>query len=119
MNVQVNKKSLSITGIYHPPQKDRVTNSMFSDDITDYLNLIVPTTESNLMLGDFNIHVDDVQDNDALAFNNTMMVLGLDQCVNSSRHTHGNKLDLVYAEAASDLAVSLCIQVYLFQIIRW
>ena len=43
--------------------------------------------------------VNDVLDNDALAFYNTMMSLGLYQCVNSSMHVHGNKLDLVFAEA--------------------
>ena len=36
-NVQVNKKSLSITHIYHPPPNDRVTNTMFIADITDDL----------------------------------------------------------------------------------
>ena len=75
---------ISITGIYHPPQKDRVTNSMFIDDIMDHLASILPRTPRNLILEDFNIHVDDVQDNDALAFSDTMMALGLDQCVNSS-----------------------------------
>ena len=106
--VQVNKKSLSITGIYHPPPKDRVTNSMFIDDITNHLTSILPTTQRNLILGDFNIHIDGVHDNDALAFNNTMMTLGLDQCVNSSIYVHGNKLDLVFTKAGSDLTVSSC-----------
>ena len=52
-NVQVNKKSLSITGIYHLPPKDRVTNSINSiNDITDHLTSILPTTHRNLILGD-------------------------------------------------------------------
>ena len=77
------KKSLSITGMYHPPLKDKVTNSMFLDDIINHITTILPTTQRNLILGDFMIHVDGVQDNDALAFSDTMMAPGLDKCVNS------------------------------------
>ena len=80
----------------------------FIDDITDHLTSILPTRQRNLILGDFNIHVNDIQDNDPLAFTDTMMALGLDQCVNSCTHIHGNKLDLVFAEARSDLKVSSC-----------
>ena len=57
-NIQV--KSLSITGIYHPPSKDRVTNSMFIDDIMDHLTSFLPTTQKQITLGDFNIHVENV-----------------------------------------------------------
>ena len=35
-----------------------------------------------------------------------MVANGLDQSVNSSMHVHGNKLDLVFAEAGSDLTFS-------------
>ena len=69
---------------------------------------ILPITQRNFIPGDFNIHLDDVQENDALAFSDTMMALGFNQCVNSSIHIHGNKLDLVFTEAGSDLAVSSC-----------
>ena len=72
---------------------------MFIDDIMDHLTSILPTMQRNLKLGDFNIYVDDVQDNYALAYNDTMMALGLDQCVNYSMHVYGTKLDLVLAEA--------------------
>ena len=63
-------------------------------------------TQRNLIPEDLNIHVDDAQDNDTLAFNDTMMALSLDQCVNSCMPVHGNKLDLVFTEVESDLIVS-------------
>ena len=81
---------------------------MFIDDITDHLTSIIPTTQGNLILGDFNIHIDGIQDTYAIAFKNTMLALGLDQCVNSSMHVHGSKLDLVFTEAVSNLTVSSC-----------
>ena len=43
---------------------------------------------------------------DALTFNDKVMTLGLDQCFNSCMPVHGIKLDLVFAEAGSDLTVS-------------
>ena len=36
----------------------------------------------------------------------TLMACGMDQCVNSCMHVNSNKLDLVFAEAGSDLTVS-------------
>ena len=63
-NIQVNKKSLPISSIYHLPPKDRVTNSMVIDDFMDHLAPILPTAQRNSILGDLNIHVDNVQDND-------------------------------------------------------
>ena len=116
-HVQVNKKSLSITGTFHLPPKGRVINSMFIDDITDHLTSIVCTTQRNLILGHFNIHVDSIQHNDALPFSDTMMALGLNQCVNPNMHIHGNELYLVFTEAGSDITVSSHTQVYLFWII--
>ena len=104
----MNKKSVSITGISQPPPKDRVSNSMFIDDIMDHLTSILPITQRNLIFGDFNIHVDDVQDNDTISLSDTMMVLGLNRCVNSNMHVHSNKLELVFAKTRSDLTVSSC-----------
>ena len=107
-NIIMNKRSLSITGIYCLPSKDSITKSMFIDDIRDHLTSVLSTTQRNLILGDSNIHVDGTQDNDALVFKDTMMAPGLDSHVNSSTHIHGSKLDLVFAEAGSDLTVSPC-----------
>ena len=108
MECPSDKKSLSIADIYQLPSKDRVTNSTLIDDIIDHLTSVLPKTQRNMILGDFNIHVDNIKDNNSLAFNDTMMALGFEQCVNSRMHAHGNKPDLVFTEAGLDLTVSSC-----------
>ena len=40
--LMVSKKTITITGIYHPPPKDNITNAMFIDDITDQLTSLLP-----------------------------------------------------------------------------
>ena len=78
-SVSINNKSLTITSIYHPPAKDGITNAMFIDDVTEHLSKILINKQNNIILGDFNIHIDDPLDPEAGIFNDTMSALGLIQ----------------------------------------
>ena len=71
-SVSINNKSLTITGIYHPPPKDGITNSMFVDDMTKHLSELLTNKHNNIILGNFNMHVDDPFDPEAGIFNDTM-----------------------------------------------
>ena len=54
------RKTITITGIYHPPPKDKITNGMFIDNITDHVTFLLPATTNNVILGDFTMHVNDM-----------------------------------------------------------
>ena len=83
-SLMVSKKTITIIGIYHPPAKDNITNAMFIDDITNHLTSLLPATKNNVILGDFNMHINDMSSNDVVIFNDTLTALGLTQHVTTS-----------------------------------
>ena len=96
--------------MYHPPPgaTDHITNTMFIDDITEYLTSKLQEKSNNIIVGDFNRHIDDSSSNDIIIFNDTMAALGLDQHVKERTHRLGNILDLVYTELSSELQPLIC-----------
>ena len=101
------RKTITITVIYHPPPKNMITNGMFID-ITDHLTSLLPTTTKNIILGDFNMHINDINSNDAIIFKDTLMALGLTQLVTTSTHAKGNILDLILTEEAARIKLTSC-----------
>ena len=102
-SVSINNKSLTITGIYHPPPKDGITNSMFVDDVTEHLSELLTNKHNNIILGDFNMHIDDPFDPEAGIFNDTMSAFGLIQQVTFPTHNKGNTLDLIFSETGDSV----------------
>ena len=102
------RKTITITGIYHPPLKNMITNRMFIDDITDHLTSLLPTTANNIILGDFNVHINDMNSNDAIIFKDTLMALSLTQYFTTSTHAKSNILDLILTEEASSIKLTSC-----------
>ena len=66
----------------------------------EYNNIIV--------LGDFNIHINNDQDADANRFKDIMEALGLQQHVSFSMHRYGNTLDHIYTELGSTVIINYC-----------
>ena len=81
---------------------------MFIDDITEYLTSKLQEKSNNIIVGDFNMHIDDSSSNGTIIFNDTMAALGLDQHVKEPTHRLGNILDLVYTELSSELQPVIC-----------
>ena len=62
----------------------------------------IVTSNTNLVIiGDFIIHVNDVDDPNASMFLDTMTALGLKQHVRGPTHKSGNCLDLIFTEEMS------------------
>ena len=87
-----------ITGVYHPPPQEGITNSMFIDTIMEYLTDVLAKHKNNVILGDFNIHTEDLSSSNTVIFNDTMEALGLEQHVKFLTHRCGNTLDLIFTE---------------------
>ena len=45
--ISIGTKTVHITGVYHPPPKNGVTNMMFIIMLTDYLTTVLPTINNN------------------------------------------------------------------------
>ena len=98
---------ITIHGIYHPPYSstNRITNTKFIEDFSDYVSTSLPNHQNNVFLGDFNLHISDQLDTDATIFGDTMDALGLYQHVGFPTHKSGNVLDLILSDFTSNAKV--------------
>ena len=77
--ITIGNSTLNILSIYHPPCSinQKITNSMFLDDLTEYLTEWMASFRNIIICRDFNIHIDSPSDTEAQIFNDTMEALGL------------------------------------------
>ena len=68
--------SLTLAVIYHPPK----SNSAFIAEFSEFLSLVCTSTDTILLLGDFNIHVDLPSSHRVTDFNMLLDCLGLSIC---------------------------------------
>ena len=61
-----------------------------------------------IVLGDFNIHINDENDNEDGIFVDTMIALSFNQHVSFPTHRTGNILDLVFTETSNSIKVKSC-----------
>ena len=81
----------------------RVPISTFFSELADYLESIVLCQEQLLISGDFNIHVDDTEDTDAIKLIDLLESYGLQQHVTSPTHKHDHILDLIITHQSDQL----------------
>ena len=55
-------------------------------------------------MGDFNIHIEDLTNADAIIFNDTMRALSLEQ-ISGPRHVKGNTLELIFTQLGNSFDV--------------
>ena len=65
------------------------------EEISEYFELLVISSGILLILGDFNIHVDNSQDKEGVEFSSLVESLGMTQHVTEPTHRSGHTLDLV------------------------
>ena len=103
---------ITIIAIYHPPPSNltRVTNGEFLDEFTDWAAESVSTSNNVILVGDFNLHINNPNNDDACNFMETRQVLGLHQNIIFPTHVSGNTLDLIFSEANNKIKVGECTQ---------
>lgn len=97
-----------LIGIYRPPQSilHREGNQCFIDKFTELLANISENYSNFIIMGDFNLHVNDKLNNDAAQFLDLLEMLGLHQHNHQPTHSSGNTLDLVITELFSIINVT-------------
>ena len=92
-NIQIGPTVYTIIGIYHPPQgmDPKVSNA----NLTDLLSHVIPKHRDIIIMGDFNIHINDLEDRDAQILNDTLNAFNLRQHVNIPTHNLGHTIDLI------------------------
>ena len=103
--------TLTVLGIYHPPYSDQsqTTNHDFLDEFTDWIAEYIMNNTNVIILGDFNLHVNDPNDDNAMNFVEKTQALALEH-VKFPTHTPGNMLDLVFTELFKGLKIQQCTQ---------
>ena len=89
---------LNVQGVYRPPDGSL---PQILDIFTELLVHILTSNRNLVVLGDFNIHVNDTSNPNSNIFLDTMMALGLKQHVEGPAHKNGNCLDLIFTEELS------------------
>ena len=97
---------LNILGVYRPPDG---SIPQFLNNFTDFLVDIVASNANLVILGDFNIHVNGVNDPNASIFLDIMTALGLKH-VRGPTHKSGNCLDLIFTEEMNRTRAIKCSQ---------
>ena len=109
--VQVHHTSITLVAIYHPPynSKTKVTNADFMDEYMDWLSKTSANDKNLVICGNYNMHVNNPDDEDASGFLETNVALGLMQHVSFATHSSGNTLDLIFTEINGGIGVADCV----------
>ena len=89
--------SLRLVTIYRPPpsKSNKFTAADFKRDFSSFLESMTFANSNLLLVGDFNVHVDDAEDREAVQFLEVLESCGLKQHVWEPTHVRGHTLDLV------------------------
>ena len=101
-----NNKNLLVIGIYHLSNTKNCSNQVFINELLKMLEEIQSCNLQLIIMGNFNLHVNNKEDNDVQQFLDMLQASGLHQLVEFMAHKHGNILDFVIIESASDVKIS-------------
>ena len=100
----------NIIAIYHPPYSDinQSTNAMFLEDLADIFEKLLMSLSNIVVTGDFNLHIDKMNDPDVNLFKDLVQAFGLDCQVDFPIHWSGHTLDLILTETVCNIKMSMC-----------
>ena len=93
--------------IYRPPSIPGITLHIFCQEFCDNIVETASQLKNVVIVGDFNIHVNDKGNIQAQHFVEMMNAFGFSQRVDGYTHNLGNTLDLVFVEEETDNMNSL------------
>ena len=97
---------LRLVVIYRPPHHDF---NAFVRNFTEYLELLVITRSELLLIGDFNIHLDDASNKEGREFSQLLDTFGLSQHVKQPTHVAGHLLDCVITKSRNAMRPSVSV----------
>lgn len=101
-------RSLKLVVIYRPPPsgKNRLRNADFIQEFTNFMEPYVVSPGHLLVVGDFNIHVDDPSNVTTVQFTDLINTLDIEQHVQQSTHLAGHILDLMLSPRSETVVIS-------------
>ena len=106
-NIVACGRSTKFVIVYRPPYSEThpVSTNVFMQEFSVFLENLVLCPEVLVIAGDFNLHMDDSTDADALKFADRLETFGLIQHVNFATHVSGHWLDLHITRSSNDVMV--------------
>ena len=110
LKVNTGTVTINIIAIYHPPYSiiNQSTSAMFLDDLANVFEKHLMSLSNILVTGDFNLHMDKMDDPDVNIFKDMVQAFGPDCQVDFPTHPNRHTLDLVLTEAFGNIRISLC-----------
>ena len=106
-STRVRNRILPIAGLYHPPLgSTRNTPARFLDQVSELVQYLFTNHKNLVLLGEFNVHVNRLDNQDTQAYIDTMEALGLVEHIDQPTHQLGNTLDLIYTESLEPILVN-------------
>ena len=98
---------IHVLAIYHPPYSsiNKCMDAMFLDDFAELLEEVLVNYGKIVCMGNFNLHIDNMENPDAQVFLDMITAFGLENHVAFLTHRSGHTLDLVITECASPVSV--------------
>ena len=109
ITLEANQKLLRFVNLYRTPysKKHRYTISHFLEEFEQYLHVLKSKTGMPILVGDFNIHVENMVDSNSKHFMELLNEFNMIQLVSHElTHTEGGTLDLLITDAGTDLDIS-------------
>lgn len=105
--IQNGSCSVRLVVVYRPERSKKNPYSFtdFIAEFTDIVDGIYLDKQNLLLVGDFNVHVDDARDREAVAFLDCLSACNLTQHVTKPTHRHGHTLDLIITRSNDDTVV--------------
>ena len=95
-----------LIGIYHPSSSTlNISDITFLDQLSEFIGEIRIKYQDFIITGDFNMHVNNLQEAIADEFIQLIQVHGLIQLVDFPTHQNGNTLDLVLTNFQNNIEI--------------
>ena len=107
----VRNKKITLLGLYHPPIGSTPGNTHINilDEVSQLVQYFITNHKNLVLLGYFNIEVQDVANPDSLVNNDAMESIGLIQHLIEPTHHLGNTLKLISTENQKNSYSTTCI----------
>ena len=105
-NLAIHGKMITIIGIYRPPQsKKNAGIATFLDEVSDHLIEWLSDYREVIIIGDINIHDEDRNDPDKIAYNKMLASFSHQQMVTCITHESGHTLDHIILREGNNLNI--------------
>ena len=98
-------ETLRLITIYSVPpnSKNKISPNAFIDDFTLLLESLASSTGRLIIVGDFNIHWDDLENQERIKFADFLDMFGLEQHISQTTHSKGHILDFIVSRQTENV----------------